>query len=97
MCDKYPGSNTTRVWICEECLKAFGKPSDKWRQAEIELPKPGYRNQVLIYGKLEYNDNYGILMGWFNPGLGWCSLFCGDEESLHVTHWKPLPKPPVEV
>lgn len=46
----------------------------------------------LLYGEQDYGDEYGMFVGYAVRG----SVFYGDKGRCElVTHWQPLPQPPV--
>lgn len=67
-----------------------------WIPVSEKLPNIGYKNQVLVYCKREYENEMEIIQAW-REDYGFCSLFMREDEDLHVTHWMYLPKPPTHI
>ena len=69
-------------------------PSDNWRRVEDELP----RNSRAV---LTFGSHASPVVGFYNDiWKKWFSYVDreGDDGYMdEVTHWMPLPKPPVEV
>lgn len=78
---------------------------DKVKQLEAQVPKwisvqerlPEEYKPVLVYAKHtpEYFSDWSVVMEDVWLGDGWD---CNADTDVHeVTHWMPLPEPPVEV
>ena len=68
-------------------FKHQGYNVSKWISVDEALPEDC--KEVLIYDK-----ECGIIMGWYNEkDKVWSADFVSDLET--VSHWQPLPAPPV--
>lgn len=68
-------------------FKHQGYNVSKWISVNEALPEDC--TEVLIYDK-----ECGIIMGWYNEkDKVWSADFVSDLET--VSHWQPLPEPPV--
>ena len=72
----------------EEMIAEWNQRTDGWVDVNEQLPEE--TKAVLIYPSPDTYDEADI--GWYTNGVWECSS--GSE--LSVTHWMPLPPPPVK-
>ncbi len=70
---------------------------DGWRKIET-APKDGTRIDVWVDGSSVHGASFRETEAWYEDG-DWFALFGGNFRQrigVPVTHWLPLPAPPVE-
>ena len=79
--------------VVDGAVKEFrhqGYTVSKWISCKEEMPDDGVN--VLIY-----TGNRMISLAWYDKDMGYFYICDSDYKynSLDVTHWQPLPEPPV--
>lgn len=79
--------------VVNGAIKEFrhqGYNVSKWISCKEEMPDDGVN--VLIY-----TGNRMISLAWYDKDMGYFYICDSDYKynSLDVTHWQPLPKPPM--
>ena len=79
--------------VVDGAVKEFrhqGYTVSKWISCKEEMPDDGVN--VLIY-----TGNRMISLAWYDKDMGYFYICDSDYKynSLDVTHWQPLPKPPM--
>ena len=64
-----------------------------WINVNEKLPEIGFKNEVLIHCKREYEKEPEVITGWLE-NFGWCSIYMREDEMLDVFYQMPLPELP---
>jgi len=67
---------------------------DKWISVEDEMPKP--MEYILVCFKDSSNIDMGYIYDYRNGELSWSSNNYNAPGWEDITHWQPLPEPPLD-
>ena len=80
----------------EEAAAAWNRRADDTGWIPVTESLPGYGEMVLCYISAWSGSFFGILLPDEIEGNKWIVLPSGFGPTEEVTHWRPLPAPPVE-
>ncbi len=83
--------------IVNEAIIEYHRLMSEWVSVDERDKLPinsSFDTPVLVYGRREYDKNFGVYKAWMLSDNKFYSLQLRGDEDFFVTHHMPLPQPP---